>query len=597
MLSHLGKARPLEQAQLQQLATALAQLDNEQKIWLSGYLAGQATQSNLTTDSLPASHSRQAEQLTVLYGSQTGNTQSLAESFYATAQSQGFNVKLISLADYQPRQLLKEKYIVLLVSTHGEGDPPDDAEILHEFLYADKAPDLSGLNFAVLALGDSSYEQFCQTGIEFDEQLVKLGALRLVNRVDCDLDYEHEAQAWQQQTIETLAKTIKPIDNVSSNVVPLANYQAQTSNPYNRQNPYSAEVLSLQKITTNDSVKNIYHIELSLEDSQIDYQPGDSLAVIAHNPTNHVLELISLLNLNPEETVNLQDQSLTLFQTLMDKKEISLLNRKFLKFLAEITKDKNLSDTVSNQDSFEQFVASRQLIDVFKAYPATLTAQQLVDELPGITPRSYSIASSHQANPEEVHLTVALVKTDENRTGLVSGHLSQHIKVGDFVDVYLEHNNHFRLPENPDTPIIMIGPGTGVAPFRAFLQQREALEHSGENWLLFGNPSFENDFLYQLEWQKFIQSGVLNKMDVAFSRDQEHKVYVQHRLEQQAKEVWQWLQRGAHIYLCGDKNRMAKDVESTLLNIIQQHGELSAEQATDYLKDLKRAKRYQKDVY
>jgi sulfite reductase (NADPH) flavoprotein alpha-component len=596
MLSHLGKIQPLNPGQLDKLTSALAELSGEQKIWLSGFLAGQAL-SQAPESGIPATDTHSKPQLTVLYGSQTGHAQALAERFSHEAKNQGIATQLISLAYYKPRNILKEKHVVLLVSTHGEGDPPDDAEMLHEFLFAEKPHNLSGLNYAVLALGDSSYEQFCQTGIEFDEQLAQLGAHRLVDRVDCDLDYEQEAQNWQQRALEELAKIVTPANQLNSNVVPFANYQTSQTTQYNRQQPYAAEVLSIQKITTDDSIKNIYHIELSLEDSQIDYQPGDSLAVIAHNPSNHVLELISLLNLNPEESVNLQGQTLTLFQALTDKKEISLLNRKFLKFVAEITKERNLLDTVSNQDSFEQFVASRQLIDVFKAYPATLTAQQLVDELPGITPRSYSIASSHQANPEEVHLTVALVKTDEKRTGLVSGHLSQHINVGDCVDVYVEQNNHFRLPEATDTPIIMIGPGTGIAPFRAFLQERETHNHQGENWLLFGNPSFENDFLYQLEWQKFIQSGVLTKMDVAFSRDQEHKVYVQHRLEQQAKEVWQWLQRGAHIYLCGDKNRMAKDVESTLLNIIQQHGELSAEQAEQFLKDLKRAKRYQKDVY
>lgn len=595
MLSHLGKIQPLKTEHLDKLNEVLSQLNAEQKIWLSGFLAGQSLSSNsLSNDSL-ASTPQPAMQVTVLYGSQTGNARGLAENFHAAAAEHGLNAKLTSLADYNPRQLLKERHVVILVSTHGEGDPPDDAEILHEFLFANKSPDLSQLNFAVLALGDSSYEQFCQTGIEFDQQLEKLGANRLVKRVDCDLDFVQDAEQWQHQAIEKLAEEVEPPS--SSNVVPMANYQQASIERYSRQNPFKAEIITLQKITTDESAKNIYHLELSLENSGIKYSPGDSLAVSANNPIQHVQALIEQLGLDATTSVEIQGQSLTLKQALIGHKEISLLNRKFLKYLAELTKNNALLDTVNSQTKFEQYVGSRQLIDVIKKYPIDLSAQQLIEHLPGITPRSYSIASSQLANPDEVHLTVALVETQDDRTGLVSGELCQHAVVGDFVDVYVEPNNHFKLPESPETPIIMIGPGTGVAPFRGFLQEREALQQGGENWLFFGNPNFADDFLYQLEWQKHIKTGVLNHIDLAFSRDQSEKIYVQHRLQEQAAEVWLWLERGAYIYLCGDKNRMAKDVEQTLLIIIQQQGQLSEQQAVDFLKNLKRTKRYQKDVY
>jgi sulfite reductase (NADPH) flavoprotein alpha-component len=595
MLSHLGNIQPLKTEQLAKLNEVLSQLNAEQRIWLSGFLAGQSVSgSNLTTET-PASSTQAATQLTVLYGSQTGNARSLAENFQAAATIHGLKVKLTSLADYNPRQLLKERHVVILVSTHGEGDPPDDAEILHEFLFANKSPDLSQLSYAVLALGDSSYEQFCQTGIEFDQQLEKLGASRLVDRVDCDLDFAQDAERWQQLAIEKLTEVVKPTTN--SNVVPLADYQQSSNETYSRQNPFKAEIITLQKLTTVDSIKNIFHLELSLEGSGINYSPGDSLAVIVNNPVNHVQALIEQLGLDATTNVQIQGETLTLQQALIEQKEISLLNRKFLRYLTEQTDNTALLDTINSQTKFEQFVASRQLIDVIKKYPIEMTAQQLIDQLPGITPRSYSIASSLQASSDEVHLTVALVETQENRTGLVSGELCQHAEVGDFVQVYVEPNNHFKLPETPETPIIMIGPGTGVAPFRGFLQEREALGHVGKNWLFFGNPSFADDFLYQLEWQKYIKSGLLNKIDLAFSRDQSEKIYVQHRLLEQATEIWQWLDRGAHIYLCGDKSRMAKDVEQTLLEIIQQQGHKTEQQAVDLLKDLKRAKRYQKDVY
>ncbi len=594
MLSHLGTIQPLKSGQLEKLTSALTELNAEQKIWLSGFLAGQALNHKPDQINELATTAQVKPQLTVLYGSQTGNAQTLAEQFKSEAESKGIATTLISLADYKPRSILKEQYVVLLVSTHGEGDPPDDAEIFHEFIFADKAPDLSKLSYAVLALGDSSYEQFCQTGIEFDQQLEKLGATRLVDRVDCDLDFAEDAQQWQLQTLTKLSENIEIIGAPASNVVPLAEYQ---TTKFNRQNPFSAEVITTQKITADDSVKNIHHIELSLEDSGINYTPGDSLAVLAKNPKAHVQQLITQLNLDSQEQVIINNKTLTFEQALIGHKEISLLNRKFLNFVAEQTSHAELQQILNTQTDFEKFVTMRQLIDVIREYPINLTAQQWVDQLPNITPRSYSIASSLHANPEEVHLTVALVETQENRTGLVSGYLNQQLALGDEVEVYVEPNKHFRLPEDGDTPIIMIGPGTGVAPFRAFIQERDALGHRGENWLFFGNPNFASDFLYQLEWQKYIQTGALHHLDLAFSRDQTEKIYVQHRIQERAAQVWQWLERGAHIYLCGDKNHMAKDVEYALLQIIQQQGQLSEPQAQDFLKSLKRTKRYQKDVY
>jgi sulfite reductase (NADPH) flavoprotein alpha-component len=596
MLSHLAKIKALDSRQIAKLSEALSELTVEQKIWLSGFLAGQSVDSQASEQVSNQSIASSPEsKLTILYGSQTGNARLLAETYLEQAQSQGFQVSLISLADFKPRQITKEHNIVLIVSTHGEGEAPDDAEIFYEYLYSKKAPKLNHLNFSVLSLGDSSYEQFCQTGVDFDLQFEKLGANRIVNRVDCDLDFEHDADSWQQRTLAEYAKTL--LSDNDSNVVPLSLIKKDESVNYNRNNPYLAEIITLQKITTDDSIKKIYHIELSLEDSNIDYLPGDSLGVITLNPSHHVLELLSLAKINANESVFYQGQELTIEYVLTELLEISLLNRKFLKYYAGVADSSELFSIINSQDSFNAFVKNRQLINVLREYPAPISAQELADNLIKITPRLYSISSSHKANPEEVHLTIALVETKEGRTGLASGLLCGRAEEGDQVRIYIERNNNFKIPANSETPTIMVGPGTGVAPFRAFLQEREELNHSGENWLLFGNPSFEKDFLYQLEWQGFIKSGVLNKIDLAFSRDQQQKIYVQHRLQENAEQVWQYLKKGSHFYICGDKDYMAKDVEHTLLNIIQEQGNQTEQQALEYLKQLKRDKRYQKDVY
>jgi sulfite reductase (NADPH) flavoprotein alpha-component len=597
MLSHLTKIQAIDAKQITKLSEVLSDLSKEQKLWLSGYLAGQSIESSSLNQEINQKTSANPEaKLTVLYGSQTGNSRMLAENFFSEAQSQGFQVSLVSLADFKPRQITKENNVALIVSTHGEGEAPDDAEIFYEYLFSNKAPKLSQLNFSVLALGDSSYEQYCQTGVDLDLQLEKLGAKRVVDRVDCDLDFEQSAESWQQQTLEYFAKELGSVSD--TNVVPLSLIKNNESVIYNRNHPYSAEIISLQKITTQDSVKNIYHIELSLEDSNIEYLPGDSIGILTFNQSQDVANLLSQLKIDRNDLVAYKGKELCIEYLLTEILEISLLNRNFLKYYSTLAESSELFSIVDKQDSFNKFVKNRQLIDVLKEYPTPIGAQDLVDHLIKITPRLYSISSSHKANPEEVHLTIALVELDAgNRTGLASGALCRFAEEGDFVKVYIEANNNFKIPSDAETPTIMVGPGTGVAPFRAFLQERQELGHQGQNWLFFGNPSFENDFLYQLEWQDFIKSGVLNKIDLAFSRDQQQKIYVQHRLQENSEQVWEWLEKGAHFYICGDKDRMAKDVESTLLTIIQEQGNQTQQQAVEYLKQMKRSKRYQKDVY
>lgn len=594
MLSQINQIQPIEPQKLNQLTAAIAALNNEQKLWLSGYLAGQATVTTLNTAAESQVQHATESKLTVLYGSQTGNAKQLAENYCQAANDKGIQAQLVSLADYKSRQITKERNIVLIVSTHGEGDAPDDAEIFYEYLLADTAPELKQLNFSVLALGDSSYEQFCQTGIDFDLQFEKLGGKRIYPRVDCDLDFDDDAHSWQYETLTFYTEHLNQAE-AASNVVPINTMT--TSQTYNRNNPFQAEILTIQPLTTDESVKSIYHVELSLEDSGITYEPGDSLGVFAHNPDSDVAELLEILKINPDESVVFQTEKHRITDLLTHTLEISLLNKKFLQYYAEQFTLNDLTNHISTHEKFTSFIKDKQLIDVIQEYPSQISAQQLVDNLPKITPRMYSIASSQVANVDEVHLTIALVQASKDRTGLVSGCLYRHAKVGDTMDVFVETNRHFKLPQEPTTPVIMIGPGTGIAPFRSFLQHRKANEHTGENWLFFGNPNFNHDFLYQLEWQKHIESGLLNQLDLAFSRDQAEKIYVQHRLKEQAQKIWQWLESGAHLYVCGDKDHMAKDVEATLIEIITTHGELDNDAAIDYLKTLKRNARYQKDVY
>jgi sulfite reductase (NADPH) flavoprotein alpha-component len=588
--SDLNPLEPLALEQLNNVTQAIQGFSPQQKMWLSGYLAGLSTHetsivSDKTTDI----------QLSILYGSQTGNCRLLAEKFADTCQSKGFSFQLTSLSEYKPRNISKEKYLVIIVSTHGEGEAPDDAALFYEYLFSDKNPNLKNLEYSVLALGDSSYEKYCQTGVDIDNQLKKLGAKSIINRVDCDLDYQELADKWQLETIEHFGNILAKSEN---NITPLSLIKPYSKNSYNRNNTYSSEILSLQKITTQNSVKNVYHIELNIEDSSITYQVGDSLGVVAQNSESKINDFIKNNNFDPHKLLNHKEQSTEFKQVLMNL-EISLINKSFLKFYADLGHSDKLKEIVDDHQKFIAYVSKRQVMDLLTEFPTNITEQQLIDNLVKITPRLYSIASSYINNPDELHLTIALVESSSVSPshGLVSGLLCNQAAEGDQIQVYVEKNDHFKLPKNNDTPIIMIGAGTGIAPFRGFLQERKHLNAQGDNWLFFGNPSFENDFLYQLEIQNYYKDKTLKRIDLAFSRDQDQKIYVQDRIKQQAQDIWQWLEKGAHLYICGNKDFMAKEVEAELICLIEKFGNKSTEQAHNYLKILKLNKRYQKDVY
>ncbi|MCC2607893.1 assimilatory sulfite reductase (NADPH) flavoprotein subunit [Planctobacterium marinum] len=592
----------LDENQWQQLNTAASGLDASQLLWASGYLAGLAQAGQVSAAPQPQGAAVADKSVTILYGSQTGNAKGVAEQYHNKLKADGLSAKLLNMADYKPKNIKNESHVVIVVSTHGEGDAPDDAVQLHEFLGGKKAPKLDGLKYTVLGLGDSSYEFFCQTAKDFDERLAKLGATALLPRVDCDVDFESDVDVWSNQVKAKLQEDFK-----SAAVVPMPGLQLAAGNntqdaaqQYSKKNPFPAELVESLKITGRDSVKDIRHIEISLEDSGIQYEPGDALGVWFLNDAALVADILNTLNIDADTEVSIKDETLTVQSALQEKLELTQSYPGFVQKYAEFSGDQKVAELLADKAQLREYLADRQIVDIVKEFPSAITAQQLVDALRPLMPRLYSIASSQAEVEDEVHLTVALVEYDKfgfTHQGGASGYLGTRLEEGQQVKVYVEKNANFRLPTDPNTPVIMVGPGTGIAPFRAFMQEREAQEAEGKNWLFFGNPHFTQDFLYQVEWQRFLSEGTLDKISLAFSRDQAEKVYVQHRLLENGKEVWQWLEEGAHFYVCGDATHMAKDVNDALLSIIAEHGGKSAEDAEQYLNDLRRAKRYQKDVY
>ncbi|MFQ5547930.1 MAG: assimilatory sulfite reductase (NADPH) flavoprotein subunit [Woeseia sp.] len=589
-------APPLDTAQTQKMLDALDGLTPDQLQWVSGYLAGLAARSETAVPPVPQPAPDPSNTLTILYGSQTGNGRALAEQLRQDAASRGLAVSLSSLADYRPANIKREKLLSLIVSTHGEGEPPDDAELFHEYLFSSKAPELAKLKYSVLALGDSSYVNFCQTGRELDARLSELGASRFVPTVECDLDYDDAAAAWAGAVLEGLPRHL-----VSVPEAPRL-HAVRAPAAFSRHRPFEAEVLTNQKITGAKSTKDVRHIELSLEGSGISYEPGDSLAVVPDNPPRLVEELLEELGLSGDEKVGIDDRTFRLEDALRSELEITAPSLGFLESYAALAKSRGLADLLEpdHRAVLSGYLEHRQIIDIVREHPAAIAAAEFAASLRKLMPRSYSIASSPLANPDEVHLTVASVNYEAFGTehwGAASTMLADRVSEGDTVSMFVEPNPRFRLPADGDIPVIMIGPGTGVAPFRAFVEHRAELGARGRNWLIFGDRTFHSDFLYQLEWQRFLKRGVLHRMDVAFSRDQADKVYVQHRIAEHGAELHEWLHQGAAVYVCGDAKHMAGDVHIALVDVLASHGSFDADRAEAYLKDLRRAGRYQRDVY
>lgn len=585
---------PLSDEQQRQLGQVLSTLNTQQLVWVSGYLYGLSQVGIQPVATAGAEVVAPSGSLTILYGSQTGNAKGVASAIKAQAEARGLPATLASMADYKPKQLKKESHLLVVVSTYGEGEPPESAVDLFEQLKKGKIGKLDGLKFAVLGLGDSSYEFFCQTGKDFDDFLAKAGAERIYELASLDVDYQDAAKSWGEQALNAIATTLS---TGAASSVASAVQQAVGHSQYSKENPFPARLSVNQKITGRDSTKDIRHIEINLADSGLTYQPGDALGVWFDNDAELVGEVLALTGLSGDEST----AHGTLRAALTGHFELTRLHGGFITGLADISDNAALKDLAGDKAQVNALVASAQVVDVLKRFSTALTAEQLVGLLRPLTPRLYSIASAQSEVEEEVHLTVGVVRYPQEdgtvRSGAASSYLADRLIEDGEVRVFVEHNDNFRLPQNPDTPVIMVGPGTGIAPFRAFMQEREAQGAEGKNWLFFGNPHFTQDFLYQVEWQRYVKSGLLSKISLAFSRDQANKIYVQDRLREAGQELYQWLEAGAHFYVCGDANKMAKDVQEALLDVIAEHGHKSREEAEEYLSELRRAKRYQRDVY
>ncbi len=584
-------AAPFDAPAIQTWQRLIQQLNPHQRLWLSGYLAGSLSAAGAVAAPSAASVPSSEPIVTVLYGSQSGNCERLAGEIGAALAKRGVPHVVLDMLDCRKNHLQDARNLLVVVSTHGEGDPPDRAAALHELLHSRKAPTLKHLKYSVLALGDSSYERFCETGRQFDARLAALGAEQLYARVDCDVDYEQSAREWIDAVIERVAS-----EHASVPAAQLTAFEptlAPVATAYTRKNPFLAPVLANQRLTTRDSEKDVRHIELSLEGSGIHYEPGDAIGVVVRNSLDRVDALLGALPYAAETPIS-HEGSLRPLREVLQSCDIGLVTRTFAdKYLDRIGQaDRAASIDVS---------ANIQVADFLRDYPPRdLGAEDLVRLLRPLAPRLYSIASSARATPDEVHLTVGLVRFDLNGVthfGVASKQFAEMEGDDAVAPIYLHRNPNFRLPNDPGTPIIMIGPGTGVAPFRGFLAEREALGARGKNWLFFGERHFRTDFLYQAEWLDYRKRGFLHRIELAFSRDQKDKVYVQHRMREHGRELYGWLQEGAHVYVCGDAQRMASDVQEALLQILQEHGGHSAERAAEELLELQRARRYQRDVY
>ena len=576
-----------------------------QLAWLSGYawsqasgveqpLVGQHLAANLTA------LSAEPFSITVLSGSQTGNAKSVADKVAAELTEAGIAVKRVALKDYKAKTIADEKYLLLVTSTQGEGEPPEEGVVLHKLLNGKKTPKLTELQFAVLGLGDSSYPNFCQAGKDFDQRFAELGATRLFERVDADLDYSATAEQWIRDIVAIIKEKAAQASPVVQSIATATTALVPKESQYNKANPFPATLITNQKITGRQSDKDVRHLEFDLAGSDLHYQAGDALGVWFDNDPQLVDEILSLAQIDPTTEVTIERKTQTISTALLSHLELTQNTPAFVKGYAALANNEQLNDLVADNQALQELVQRTPIVDVLHKFPAKLTAEQLVSLLRPLTPRLYSISSSPAEVGEEVHLTVGVVRFEHEgraRSGAASSFLADRVEEDGAVRVFVEHNDNFRLPNDMTKPIIMVGSGTGVAPFRAFMQQRVADEASGKNWLIFGNPHFASDFLYQTEWQQFAKEGFLHKYDFAWSRDQEKKIYVQDKIRENSTALWQWLQEGAYFYVCGDASKMAKDVEQALLDVIAKEGNLSPDEAEDYLNELREEKRYQRDVY
>lgn len=587
----LPRNAPFLPEDIELLNKVVARTTPQQRSWLAGFFAGfEAAQSGGIAHPVPAAKPRAP--LTILYASESGNSEALAAKAKKAAQKHGLDAKVFDMADADMALLAKSKNIVVFAATWGEGDPPARAVDFYQALMSDAAPRIDGVKFAVLALGDTAYAQFCAVGKAIDQRLEELGGVRSFDRVDLDLDYAKKAAEWTEGALAKLA----PEDVAAGGTVVHVDFGGVLTHldddepRYTAEQPLEAEIAALVNLNGSGSTRETWHAEFAFDDPAFKYQPGDAVGLLPENDPALVDDLLQAVGLGSEAALLLK---------LQKSYDVTTLSRALVDNYAKLTGRADVKALLEGE-AYPKFASDRQLIDLFLAYPEKLTQEQLVGLLRPLPGRLYSVASSLRAHPGEAHLLVGAVRWESHgrvRKGVSSTFLGERRKAGQNARIYVKPNRHFRLPADGHTPIIMIGAGTGVAPYRGFVEERVADGAKGKSWLFFGERNFTNDFLYQLEWQDYLASGDLTRIDVAFSRDQPEKIYVQHRIWEKRAEINAWLQEGAHIYVCGDEKGMAKDVDATLVKVLAEPLKGDEEAGRAKLKELTKAGRYQRDIY
>ena len=574
-----------------------APFNETQRAWLNGYFVGAFSKPE-SNNSVVAAEAVALETLTILWGSQSGSTESLAKRMGKAAEGFGFGARVLSMENFAKVDFATESRVILMTSTWGDGEPPDNALAFWEHLNSAGVPSLEGVRFSVLALGDSNYEDFCGAGKMFDRRFEELGAERIHPRVDCDVDYDEPAAEWTKGVWESLGGNV---EGRESRIEAMS-----TDNeviPFTRKNPFPAKLLVNRNLNGEGSTKETRHFEILLEGSGLEYSAGDALGVLPTNCPELVDEILTALGSDGEDAVLLPNGGeAPLRKALIENYSITAPSKKFLEAIAVHGADVDLAKRLmpAHKTALAEYLWGREVIDLLLAHPnANFKPTEFVGLLKKLQPRLYSIASSPKAHPGAVHLTVASVRYESHgraRKGVCSTFLADRAADAT-LPVFVHISKNFRLPDDGEIPIIMVGPGTGIAPFRAFLEERQATEAKGDNWLFFGDQHAATDFLYQNELEKLHRDELLTHLHTAFSRDGAEKVYVQHRMREHAAELWAWLEDGAHFYVCGDAKRMAKDVDATLHDIAQTAGGKSAAEAKAFVDELKKTKRYQRDVY
>ncbi|CAL4323993.1 Sulfite reductase [NADPH] flavoprotein alpha-component [Buchnera aphidicola (Eriosoma grossulariae)] len=593
---------PINSEILSSLKIDSNRLSKMQLAWISGYYWGKIDhdEKNIVLNS--DLNKKKPPVVSIVSASQTGNAYQLSKLLFNDLKSNNIESNLLQACDYSFKKIQKERFLIIITSTQGEGEPPEEAISFYNFLMSKKVPKLNNLFFSIFGLGDSSYNLFCQSGKDFDSRLHELGGIRLIDRIDADIEYNEIAKIWRRNLIVELKIKLKEQSFVNNSVSNIVNHKSLINNinEFTKENPFQGVLLVNQKITGRNSIKDVRHIEIGIDNSKIVYQPGDSLGIWYENNPELVLNILAIFNIDKDELVKVNNKSMSIFIALKNFFELTINTIKIIKNYALLTNNNDFKKLILDKDKINAYLKKQSILSMFNNFPTVLSALQLVNLLRPLTPRFYSISSSQKLLNDEVHITVGVVQyflSNYLCQGGASSYLSYRVSEDSKIRIFIQSNNHFRLPKDGDISIIMIGPGTGIAPFRAFMQEREYLQSKGKNWIFYGNQTFTEDFLYQREWQRYYKMGLLTKIDLAWSRDSSQKNYVQHEIWRKGQEVWDWISNGAYIYICGDKSNMAKDVEWTLLKIFEKYGFMDKDKSNEYLMHLRINNRYQRDVY